>query len=35
MSKILCYIYEGMADFEISLLLHRLKYTGKREFIFV
>lgn len=33
MSKILCYIYEGMADFEISLLLHRLRNTGKREII--
>lgn len=35
MSKILCYVYEGMADFEISLLLHRLKNTGKREIISV
>lgn len=33
MEKILCYIYEGMADFEISLLLHRLRNTGKREII--
>lgn len=33
MSKILCYIYEGMADFEISFLLHRLRNTGKREII--
>ena len=31
--KILCYIYEGMADFEITLLLHRLRGTGKREII--
>lgn len=31
--KILCYIYDGMADFEISLLLHRLRNTGKREII--
>lgn len=35
MSKILCYIYEGMADFEISLLLHRLRNTGKREIVAV
>lgn len=35
MTKILCYIYEGMADFEISLLLHRLKNTGKREIVAV
>lgn len=33
MAEILCYIYEGMADFEISLLLHRLKNTGKKEII--
>lgn len=33
MGKILCYIYEGMADFEISLLLHRLKNAGAREII--
>ncbi len=33
MGKILCYIYDGMADFEISLLLHRLKNTGKKEII--
>lgn len=30
---ILCYIYEGMADFEITLLLHRLKNTGNKEII--
>ncbi|MBO5278574.1 MAG: DJ-1/PfpI family protein [Lachnospiraceae bacterium] len=30
---ILCYIYEQMADFEISLLLHRLKNTDKREIV--
>lgn len=35
MKKILCYIYEGMADFEISLLLHRLKNTGKMEIVSV
>lgn len=33
MNKILCYIYDGMADFEISLLLHRLRNTGKREIV--
>lgn len=33
MGKILCYIYEGMADFEISLLLHRLRNTGKKEIV--
>lgn len=35
MNKILCYIYDGMADFEISLLLHRLKNTGKKEIVSV
>ena len=35
MNKILCYIYNGMADFEISLLLHRLKNTGKYEIVSV
>lgn len=33
MGKILCYIYPEMADFEISLLLHRLKNKGEREII--
>lgn len=33
MGKILCYIYENMADFEISLLLHRLRNTGKRSIV--
>lgn len=33
MNKILCYIYDGMADFEISLLLHRLKNTGNIEIV--
>ncbi len=28
MKTILCYLYESMADFEITLLLHRLKNTG-------
>ncbi len=35
MRKILCYIYNEMADFEISLLLHRLKNTGKMEIVTV
>lgn len=35
MKKILCYIYQGMADFEISLLLHRLRNTGKRKILSV
>lgn len=33
MKKILCYIYDGTADFEISLLLHRLRNTGNMEII--
>ena len=32
---ILCYIYEGMADFEITLLLHRLKNTGKKSCVYI
>ncbi len=35
MRKVLCYIYEGMADFEITFLLHRLKNTGKMEIVSV
>ncbi len=35
MNKILCYIYGEMADFEISLLLHRLRNTGGREIVAV
>lgn len=35
MKKILCYIYNEMADFEVSLLLHRLKNTGKRQIVSV
>ena len=31
MGKILCYIYEDMADFEISVLLHRLRNMGGKE----
>lgn len=30
---ILCYIYEAMADFEITLLLHRLRNTGNKQII--
>ena len=30
---IFCYIYEGMADFEITLLLHRLRNTGNRQVV--
>lgn len=33
MGKILCYIYNEMADFEISLLLHRLRNTGKKDIV--
>lgn len=33
MGKVLCYIYDGMADFEVSLLLHRLSNIGKKEII--
>ena len=29
MRKILCYIYENMADFEIVLMLHCLRDIGK------
>ena len=32
---ILCYIYDTMADFEVSFLLHRLKNQGKREIVTV
>lgn len=35
MDKILCYIYEDMADYEISLLLHYLKNIGKRKIVTV
>lgn len=30
---ILCYIYDGMADFEITLILHRLNNTGNRRIV--
>lgn len=33
--KILCYIYNNMADFEISVLLHYLKNIGEYEIIAV
>lgn len=33
MGKILCYVYDGMADFEVTLTLHRLKNNGKREIV--
>lgn len=32
-TMILCYLYEEMADFEISLLLHRLRNAGQREIV--
>nr|WP_314464870.1 DJ-1/PfpI family protein [uncultured Clostridium sp.] len=35
MGKILCYVYNNMADFEVSLLLHRLRNTGKKEIVSV
>lgn len=33
MSKILCYVYDQMADFEVTLLLHRLRNPGGREIV--
>jgi putative intracellular protease/amidase len=35
MSKILCFVSETMADFEITLALHKLKNIGKREIVAV
>ena len=35
MSKILCFISEDMADFEITLVLHGLKNAGKRDIVAV
>ncbi len=32
---ICCYVYDGMADFEITLLMHRLKNTGKRQCVYI
>jgi len=34
-SKILCFISEDMADFEITLVLHRLRNAGKRDIVAV
>lgn len=31
MSTILCYIYPEMADFEVVVLLHRLRNAGRRK----
>ncbi|MBQ7926531.1 MAG: DJ-1/PfpI family protein [Lachnospiraceae bacterium] len=33
MGKILCYIYEDMADYEVSLVLHYLRNIGKYEVV--
>lgn len=33
MGKILCFIYEEMAEFEVTFAFHRLKTVGKREII--
>jgi len=33
MSVVYCYIYDNMADFEVTLLLHRLKNSGGRRII--
>ena len=35
MSKILCFVSEGMADFEITLVLYRLRNVGKRDIVAV
>ncbi|MBI5302691.1 MAG: DJ-1/PfpI family protein [Chloroflexi bacterium] len=35
MSKILCFISEDMADFEITLVLHKLKNIGRRDIVAV
>lgn len=35
MSKVLCFVSEGLADFEITLVLHKLKTVGDREIIAV
>ena len=35
MSKILCFVSENMADFEITLVLHKLKQIGKRDIVAV
>jgi putative intracellular protease/amidase len=31
--KVLCFVYEGMADFEVTYTLYRLKQSGGREII--
>ena len=33
MTSVLVYLYPDMADFEVTLLLHRLRNTGKRQII--
>lgn len=33
MGTVLCYVYEEMADFEISLLLHKIRNVGKKEIV--
>ena len=35
MSKTLCFVSEDMADFEITLVLHRLKNVGERDIVAV
>lgn len=35
MSKILCFVSENMADFEIMLVLHKLKNVGHKEIVAV
>jgi len=35
MGKILCFVYPEMADFEITLLLHRLRKLGRKEILSV
>ena len=30
---ILCYLYNGMADFEVTFLLHRLRNQGHRMIV--
>ncbi len=35
MGKILCFISENMADFEITLVLHKLKQIGARDIVAV
>ena len=35
MSKILCFVSEDMADFEVTLVLYRLRNVGKRDIVAV